>query len=108
MKAVAQKRLYYEAGWTDSWSHRRCFHQHKTIQAAAECVQPYGAYGYVFAVEDGKERELRASEELAYRAIRFGKTPNRNQLRKSGTAAEQFVVDGTRVRNRTQEDSRTV
>jgi hypothetical protein len=23
--------IHYEAGWTDSWTHRRCMHKHKTL-----------------------------------------------------------------------------
>ena len=60
-------RTHYEAGWTDSWSHRRCLHKHKTLAAAAKCAAQYGAVGYVFAVEGGVGRELRATEENVVR-----------------------------------------
>ena len=29
---------YYEAGWTDSWSHRHCLHEHRTLLEAAACA----------------------------------------------------------------------
>lgn len=77
MKDVTQTRTHYEAGWTDSWSHRRCLHRHRTLEAAAKCAAQYGAVGYVFAVEGGVGRELRATEENVVRAIRFGKAPRR-------------------------------
>jgi hypothetical protein len=77
MKGVTQARTHYEAGWTDSWSHRRCLHKHRTLEAAAKCAAQYGAVGYVFAVEGGVGRELRATEENVVRAIRFGKAPRK-------------------------------
>ena len=70
-------RTHYEAGWTDSWPHRRCLYHHKTLAAAAKCAAQYGAVGYVFAVEGGVGRELRATEENVVRAIRFGKAPSK-------------------------------
>jgi hypothetical protein len=73
MRNVTQTRTHYEAGWTDSWSHRRCLHKHRTLEAAAKCATKYGAVGYVFAVEGGVGRELRATEENVVHAIRFGK-----------------------------------
>jgi hypothetical protein len=41
------KRLnpHYEAGWTDSWSHRRCMHQHHTLIDAANCAQQNDGVG---------------------------------------------------------------
>jgi hypothetical protein len=45
--------VHYEAGWTDSWSHRRCLHKHRTLAEAAECTMPTGAGWYVFAIENG-------------------------------------------------------
>jgi hypothetical protein len=77
MTNVNPARTHYEAGWTDSWSHRRCFHKHRTPSAAAKCAEPYGAYGYAFAVEGGEGRELKATEENVVRAIRFGKAPRK-------------------------------
>ena len=90
MKGVTQTRTHYEAGWTDSWSHRRCLHKHRTLEAAAKCAAQYGAVGYVFAVEDGEGRELRATEENVVRAIRFGKAPRR-------ASAEEKTLEGTTV-----------
>jgi hypothetical protein len=63
--------LHYEAGWTESWTHLRCWHDHETIQAAAECASPHGAGWYVFAVEDSTPRELRQAEEDTVRKFRF-------------------------------------
>ena len=94
MKGVSQTRTHYEAGWTDSWSHRRCLHKHRTLEAAAKCAAQYGAVGYVFAVAGGVGRELRATEENVVRAIRFGKAPRKasNEKQKSeGTTV--FVPD---------------
>src|SRR5258707_210730 len=42
---------YYEAAWTESWSHRGCLHKHPTLIEAAKCAMPPGAGWYVFAVE---------------------------------------------------------
>jgi hypothetical protein len=82
MKSVSQTRTHYEAGWTDSWSHRRCLHKHRTLEAAAKCAAQYGAVGYVFAVEGGVGRELRATEENVVRAIRFGIPPRKASAEK--------------------------
>jgi len=82
MKGVSQTRTHYEAGWTDSWSHRRCLHKHRSLEAAAKCAAQYGAVGYVFAVEGGVGRELRATEENVVRAIRFGKEPRKASAEK--------------------------
>ena len=87
MKDVTQTRTHYEAGWTDSWSHRRCLHKHRTLEAATKCASQYGAVGYVFAVEGGVGRELRATEENVVRAIRFGKAP-RTTLSGPATSVE--------------------
>jgi hypothetical protein len=64
--------IHYEAGWTDSWSHRRCLHVHRTLIQAAECAMPTGAGWYVFAVEDGEPRQLRDAEEKFLNRYRFG------------------------------------
>jgi hypothetical protein len=64
--------LHYEAAWTESWSHRRCMHQHQTLIDAAECAMPHGAGWYVFAVECGTPRELSDAEEEAVNKLRFG------------------------------------
>jgi hypothetical protein len=64
--------LHYEAAWTDSWSHRRCLHEHHTLIDAANCAMPHGAGWYVFAVESGTPRELDAQEEDAVNEFRFG------------------------------------
>ncbi len=63
--------LHYEAGWTDSWSHRRCLHIHRTLTEAAECAMPTGAGWYVFAVENGEPRQLRDAEEKFVNRYRF-------------------------------------
>ena len=88
MKGVTQTHTHYEAGWTDSWSHRRCLHKHRKLEAAAKCAAQYGAVGYVFAVEGGVGRELRAAEENVVRAIRFGKAPRK-------ASAEKQKSEGT-------------
>jgi len=65
--------LYYEAGWTDSFCHRRCLHEHPTLIEAAECGMPHGAGWYVLAVENGKPRQLLGDEEDVVDKFRFGK-----------------------------------
>jgi hypothetical protein len=62
----------YEAGWTDSWSHRRCMHKHPTLIEAAKCAMPHGAGWYVFAVEGDMPRELTPAEDKAVNEFRFG------------------------------------
>ncbi|MGB7729295.1 MAG: hypothetical protein WBL50_14785 [Candidatus Acidiferrum sp.] len=65
---------YYEAGWTESWSHRRCLHKHYTLTAAARCAMPQGAGWYVFAVENGQPRQLDDTEENIVNSFRFART----------------------------------
>jgi hypothetical protein len=60
---AALNEIRYEAGWTDSWSHRRCMHSHKTLSEAAECALPTGAGWCVLAVERGEPRELLPAED---------------------------------------------
>ena len=60
------QNAYYEAGWTDSWSHRRCLHQHRTLLEAAGCAAPHGA------VEDGSPRQLKEPEDKVVNEFRFG------------------------------------
>ena len=64
----------YQAGWTDSFCHRRCMHEHPTLIEAAECGMPHGAGWYVLAVENGKPRQLWKPEEKIVDRFRFGKT----------------------------------
>lgn len=64
--------LHYEAAWTESWSHRRCFHEHQSLIDAAKCAMPHGAGWYVFAVESGTARELSIAEDMAVNEFRFG------------------------------------
>ncbi len=63
---------HYEAAWTDSWSHRRCLHAHGTLIDAAKCAMPHGAGWYVFAVENGRPRELTDAEDKVVNEFRFG------------------------------------
>jgi hypothetical protein len=64
--------LCYEAGWTDSFCHRRCQHEHPTRLEAAKCGMPHGAGWYVLAVENGTPRQLLDSEEDVVNKFRFG------------------------------------
>jgi hypothetical protein len=64
--------VHYEAAWTESWSHRRCLHEHPSLMDAAECATPHGAGWYVFAVESGTPRELTAAEDGIVDQFRFG------------------------------------
>jgi hypothetical protein len=65
--------IHYEAAWTESWSHRRCMHAHKTLLEAAECALPTGAGWYVLAVERGEPRELLPAEDSIVDRFRLGK-----------------------------------
>jgi hypothetical protein len=58
---------YYEAGWTESWSHRRCLHEHLTLIEAAKCAMPH-----VFAVDGWTPRQLTDAEEKVVNEFRFG------------------------------------
>ena len=62
---------YYEAGWTESWSHRRCLHKHYALPAAATWAMPQGAGWYVFAAENGHPRQLDEAEENIVNNFRF-------------------------------------
>jgi hypothetical protein len=64
--------LHYEAAWTDSWTHRRCCHQHQTLIEAAKCGMPNGAGWYVFAVSAGTPRQLTDAEDAIVNEFRFG------------------------------------
>src|SRR6266436_2184189 len=66
---------HYEAAWTDSWSHRRCLHEHQSLLEAAKCAMPRGAGWYVFAVEGDTPRELNETEDRVVNEFRFGMTP---------------------------------
>jgi len=63
--------LHFEAGWTDSWSHRRCLHKHLSLWEAAECAAPHGCGWYVFAVRKGVPRELLDEENKMVERFRF-------------------------------------
>jgi len=67
------RRVFYEVGWTDSWTFRRCCHIHDSLIDAAKCGMPRSAGWYVFAVENGRERELSASEDKVVDDFRFGR-----------------------------------
>jgi hypothetical protein len=54
---------HYEAGWTESFVHQRCGHDHLTLTEASKCGLGKGAAWYVFAVENGRPRELRVTED---------------------------------------------
>ena len=64
--------LHYEAAWTDSWSHRRCLHEHQTLIEAATCAMPRWAGWYVFAVEGDTARQLNDTEDRIVDQFRFG------------------------------------
>jgi hypothetical protein len=72
IETLRSKSLCYEAGWTDSFCHRRCMHEHLTLIEAAECGMPHGAGWYVLAVENGTPRQLLDSEEDVVNEFRFG------------------------------------
>ncbi len=64
--------IHYEAAWTESWIHQRCFHGHATLTDAAKCGMPHGAGWYVLAVECGAPRELNPEEDKLVERVRFG------------------------------------
>jgi len=66
-------RVFYEVGWTDSWTFRRCCHIHDSLIDAAKCGMPRSAGWYVFAVENGTERELTTAEDKIVNDFRFAK-----------------------------------
>jgi hypothetical protein len=63
---------HYEAAWTESWTHRRCLHNHQSLIEAAKCAMPQGAGWYVFAVEIDEPRELTEAEDRIVNEFRFG------------------------------------
>jgi hypothetical protein len=65
---------HFEAGWTESWSHRRCLHEHQTLIEAAKCAMPHGAGWYVFAVEGDTPRQLTDAEDKVVNEFRFAGT----------------------------------
>jgi hypothetical protein len=65
---------HFEAGWTESWSHRRCLHEHPTLIEAAKCAMPQGPGCYVFAVEGDAPRQLTDAEDSVVNEFRFGGT----------------------------------
>jgi hypothetical protein len=65
--------VHYEAAWTDSWVHVRCFHKHLTLIDAAKCGMPQPGF-YVLAVDGGSPRELTTGEdEIVHRTRFFGR-----------------------------------
>lgn len=63
--------ISYQAAWTDSFCHRRCMHEHRTIIEAAKCAEPNGAGWHVVAVENGTPRQLLGDEEDIVNKFRF-------------------------------------
>jgi hypothetical protein len=70
LRSQVPSNVRYEGAWTDSWTHRRCRHHHHTLREAAECVIPEGPAWYVFAIENGKPRELTDIEERSLEDFR--------------------------------------
>ena len=68
--------LSYQAAWTDSFCHRRCMHEHRTLIEAAQCAEPHGAGWYVVAVEHGSPRQLLGDEEEIVNKFRFSSRQN--------------------------------
>ena len=62
--------IHFEAAWTDSWVHCRCFHKHLTLLDAARCGMPQPGF-YVLAVERGEPRELTTAEDKIVDDFRF-------------------------------------
>jgi hypothetical protein len=81
----APRDLHFEGAWTESWTHRRCLHQHRTLKEAAECVSRQGPAWYVFAVQDGKPRQLTAPEERSLQEFRRLRDPLSHAHGQSGS-----------------------
>ena len=64
--------LHFEAAWTESWCHLRCFHEHRTVLEAAQCAMPHGCGWYLIGVENGEPRGLTDQEEQIMNRFRFG------------------------------------
>jgi hypothetical protein len=62
----------YEAGWTESWTHRRRMHKHPTLIEAAKCAMQHSAGWHVFAVERDMPRELTDAEDKVVNEFRLG------------------------------------
>jgi len=62
--------VHYEAAWTDSWVHFRCYHKHLTLIDAAKCGLPHPGF-YVSAVDGGSPRELTTEEDEIVNRFRF-------------------------------------
>jgi hypothetical protein len=72
-RRFAALNTYYEAGWTESYCHFRCYHVHDTLIDAAKCAAKQGMPGwYVFAVESDSPRQLIPTEEMLVNDFRFG------------------------------------
>ncbi len=71
---------HFEAGWTESWSHRRCLHEHQTLIEAAKCGMPHGAGWYVFdnisdrLMSKAYSKSGGASETRRHRSLHRGVT----------------------------------
>ena len=62
---------HYEAAWTESFVHFRCWHAHPTLLDAAKCaLGQRAADWYCFAVEFEAPRELTDAEDVEIRAFR--------------------------------------
>ena len=72
----ASLNRHYQAGWTDSFVHYRCWHEHPTLLDAAKCAESQRVCGaYVFAVDFGVPRELTAVEDEQVRVFRLHSRP---------------------------------
>jgi hypothetical protein len=70
---------HYEAAWTESFVHLRCYHEHKTLLDAARCAEEQGYAGwYCIAVTFDQPRQLNRAEEKIVNEFRF--RPSRSEL----------------------------
>jgi hypothetical protein len=68
----ASLNRHYQAAWTDSFVHFRCYHKHAELLDAAKCAASQGIPGwYCFAVEFDSPRELTEAEDAEVRTFRF-------------------------------------
>jgi hypothetical protein len=61
----------FQAAWTDSFCHFRCWHEHPTLIETAKRAMPQGAGWYVMAAEYDTPRELTESEDKLVNEFQF-------------------------------------
>jgi hypothetical protein len=70
LQEVISPRLHYFAAWTDSGLLLGCDHLHGNVISAANCISEGG--GYVVAVQNGRLRALKETEEKLFQMALYG------------------------------------